>query len=442
MKKYFGTDGVRGVANTSLITPEGAVSLGKTLAYFILERSLPRRVIVGKDTRISGDFLEDAISSGLSSMGIEVFKLGVVTTPGVAYLSKVLDVGGGVVISASHNPYYDNGIKFFTSDGFKFSDSEEEYLEKILDTEEYNTKVPHYTEIKRIYVREDLVKKYEDFLKGIYKEGDGFPGKIVIDTANGATYKIARDIFSQEGKFELINNTPDGFNINRDAGSTHLDGLIEKVVKDGAYLGFAYDGDGDRLMVISYTGRIIDGDALLFLFATHFEESEIIVTLMSNIGLDVALGKKDIKVTRIDRVGDKYVVEEMKKRRVNIGGEQSGHIAFLDRETTGDGLFTSLLLLELLKERGEDVETLLEGFTKFPQKLVNVKVRDKELFWKDEVIQHTINEVKEEIDGKGLLVVRPSGTEPLIRIMAQAEDVIEIDKIIDKIKKVVEERLS
>ncbi len=441
MKRYFGTDGVRSIANTGLITPEGAVSLGKTLAYYILERELPRRVVIGKDTRISGDFLEDALSSGLSSMGIEVYKVGTITTPGVAYLSKVLDVGGGVVISASHNPYYDNGIKFFTYEGFKFPDNEEEYLENILDTHIYNTKIPHYTEIRKIYDRKDLVKKYEGFLKGLYR-GEGFSHKVIVDVANGATYQIAQDIFSDMKEFEFINYIPNGLNINFESGSTHLDGLIKSVKEKGAYLGFAYDGDGDRLMVVSSSGKIVDGDALLYLFAKEFGEREIVVTMMSNIGLDISLEKKGIKVRRIDKVGDKYVVDEMKRGGIRIGGEQSGHIVFLDRETTGDGIFTSIMVINLLSEKGEDIETLLDGFLEFPQKLINIEVKDKTLFYTDEKIQDTIKKIEREIEGKGLLVVRPSGTEPLIRIMAQAEDEKHLDEIIDKVKVVIEERLT
>ncbi len=441
MKKYFGTDGVRDIANTGLITPEGAVSLGKTLAYYILERELPRKVVVGKDTRMSGDFLEDAISSGLSSMGIEVYKLGIVTTPGVAYLSRILDVGGGVVISASHNPYYDNGIKFFTNEGFKFPDNEEEYLEEILDNHVYNTKIPHYTEIRKIYKKDELIREYEEFLKGIYK-GEGFPYKVIVDTANGATYKIAQDIFSDIGKFEFINCEPNGLNINFEAGATHLDGLIESVKEKGAYLGFAYDGDGDRLMVVSSSGKVIDGDALLYLFAKEFGEREIVVTMMSNIGLDISLKKRGIKVRRIPKVGDKYVVDEMKRKGVRIGGEQSGHIVFLDKETTGDGLFTSIMVMNLLSESKNEIETLLDGFLEFPQKLINIEVKDKTLFYKDSKVQDTIRDIEQEIEGKGLLVVRPSGTEPLIRIMAQAEDERHLDEIIERVKRIIEERLA
>ncbi len=440
MKKYFGTDGVRSMVNTSLITPEGAVSLGKSLGFYILERELPRRVIIGKDTRISGDFLEDAISSGLSSMGIEVYKLGIVTTPGIAYLTKELDVGGGVVISASHNPYYDNGIKFFTHEGFKFPDKEEEYLEEIMDNYSYNNRVPHYTEIKRIYIREDLVEKYVEFLKNTFPE-KGFFNKVIVDTANGATYNIAEKVFSDSESFSFINNSPDGFNINREAGSTHLQGLIEIVKREGAYIGFAYDGDGDRLMVVSSAGKVIDGDALLYLFARHFHENEIIVTLMSNVGLDIALKRFGIKVTRIDKVGDKYVVEEMKRREVNIGGEQSGHIVFLNKETTGDGIFTSLMLLNILAEMHEDIDSLLKDFVLFPQKLINIKVKDKTQFYEDHVLKKYIEDIKKEIEGKGLLVVRPSGTEPLIRIMVQAEDEAHVDEVINKVKKIIEDRL-
>ncbi|HID16032.1 MAG TPA: phosphoglucosamine mutase, partial [Candidatus Atribacteria bacterium] len=349
MKKYFGTDGIRGVANTSFITPEGAVSLGKTFGYYILERSLPRRVVIGKDTRISGDFLEDGLASGLSSMGIEVYKIGVITTPGIAYLSKTLEVGGGVVISASHNPYYDNGIKFFTHEGFKLSDGEEEYLEHILDNHIYNSMVPHYKEIKRIYNREDLVEKYVSFLRANI-DGLKLDNKIVIDTANGATYKIAEEIFSEIDNFKIINNTPDGLNINFESGSTHIDGLVKKMVEEDAFLGFAYDGDGDRFIAVFPDGQVIDGDLLLYIFSKVLKIEDIVVTLMSNIGLDVSLKKIGVNVVRIDKVGDKYVVEEMRKRNIRIGGEQSGHIVFLDRETTGDGVFTSLVLLNILRE--------------------------------------------------------------------------------------------
>lgn len=440
MKRYFGTDGIRNMANTGFITPEGAVSLGKTFGYYIIENGLPKKVIIGKDTRISGDFLEDAISSGLASMGIEVYKLGVITTPGVAYLSRTLDVGGGVVISASHNPYYDNGIKFFTNEGFKIPDEEEESLEEILDAHSYNAKIPHHEEIKRIYKREELVSKYIEFLKGLFPF-HSFPYKVVVDTANGATYKITEEIFSDIGDFEFINNKPDGFNINLNSGSTHLDGLIEKVRTYNAYIGFAYDGDGDRLMVVSSSGKIIDGDALLYLFAKEMDIDEIVVTVMSNIGLDIALRRLQKNVVRIDKVGDKYVVEEMKRRNAILGGEQSGHIVFLDKETTGDGIVTSIMVLSLLYKSGKDIEDLIEEFSLYPQKLVGVKVKDKNLFYKDKVIKKTLEDIKEEIEGKGALVVRPSGTEPLIRIMAQAEDESLIDGIINRVREVIEKRL-
>ena len=440
MKRYFGTDGIRDMVNTGFITPEGAVSLGKTFGYYILEKGLPKKVVIGKDTRISGDFLEDALSSGLASMGIEVYKLGVITTPGVAYLSRTLEVGGGVVISASHNPYYDNGIKFFTNGGFKIPDEEEESLEEIFDTHSYNAKIPHHEEIKRIYKREELVSGYINFLKGLFSFRS-FPYKVVIDTANGATYRIAEEIFSDMGDFEFINNKPDGLNINLNSGSTHLDGLIERVKQCNAYIGFAYDGDGDRLMVVSSSGKIIDGDALLYLFAKEMSVDEIIVTVMSNIGLDIGLKKLRKNVIRIDKVGDKYVVEEMKKRNAILGGEQSGHIVFLDKETTGDGIVTSIMVLSLLYKSGKDIESLIEGFSLYPQKLVGIRVKNKGLFYKDEVIKKALEDIKGEIEGKGILVVRPSGTEPLIRIMAQAEDESLVDNIINRVREVIEKRL-
>lgn len=435
MKKYFGTDGIRGVANTSFITPEGAVSLGKTFGYYILERSLPRRVVIGKDTRISGDFLEDGLASGLSSMGIEVYKIGVITTPGIAYLSKTLEVGGGVVISASHNPYYDNGIKFFTHEGFKLSDGEEEYLEHILDNHVYNSMVPHYKEIKRIYNREDLVEEYVSFLRANI-DGLKLDNKIVIDTANGATYKIAEEIFSEIDNFKIINNTPDGLNINFESGSTHIDGLVKKMVEEDAFLGFAYDGDGDRFIAVFPDGQVIDGDLLLYIFSKVLKIEDIVVTLMSNIGLDVSLKKIGVNVVRIDKVGDKYVVEEMRKRNIRIGGEQSGHIVFLDRETTGDGVFTSLVLLNILRE--SKIEDLVKGFKKFPQKLINVKVKDKMAFYKNKKIHEMISEIQRELKDEGLLIVRPSGTEPLIRIMAQAENPSYIEEIIGRVKNLIE----
>ena len=424
--KYFGTDGVRGVANHDL-SPELAFRVGRAGGYVLTRHSDRKRpqVLVSRDTRISGQMLEDALVAGLLSVGIEVLRLGVVTTPGVAYLVRAQEADAGVMITASHNPIQYNGIKYFGSDGFKLSDELEYEIEQILDAPEDNLPRPSDDGLGTSEDYKEGALKYTSFLEQtISNELTGI--KVVVDAANGATSDFVSNLFADvDVDFIPINDNPDGLNTNLNCGSTHPEGLQKAVVENQADLGIAFDGDGDRCIAVDAEGNIVDGDKIMYICGKNMDENgrlkkdTVVTTVMSNLGMYKALeahGMKSVKT----KVGDRYVVEEMLKNGYNLGGEQSGHIIFLDHNTTGDGMLTALQLLQVIKTTDKSLAELAADVTTYPQELVNIKVADKQAAMKNEKLLAVIKEVEDKMNGDGRVLVRPSGTEPLLRIMAEA----------------------
>ncbi len=449
MGKYFGTDGVRGEANVEL-TPELAFKLGRFGGYVLSQHEIGTpKVYVARDTRISGQMLATSLISGLLSVGIEVYDLGIIATPGVAYLVKKDGVSAGVMISASHNPALDNGIKFFGADGFKLEDSQELEIEALLDAERDTLPRPSAQGLGILHDYAEAVRKYDEFLKNT---ADGsFEGfKITLDTANGATYTSARTVFSDlSADLHVIGENPDGLNINLGVGSTHPENLAKAVVANGSDLGLAFDGDGDRLIAVDETGAIVDGDKIMFIVAKHLHEKgllaqdTVVTTVMSNLGFHKALEAAGINSV-ITAVGDRYVVEEMKKNGHNFGGEQSGHIIFLDNNTTGDGQASAILLVKVMRETGQKLSELAAQVTIYPQKLVNVRVENsmKSKAMEVPAIADIIAKMADKMAGNGRILVRPSGTEPLLRVMAEAPTDKEVDDYVDTIVEVVRQEIG
>ncbi|WP_413522946.1 phosphoglucosamine mutase [Lactococcus raffinolactis] len=449
MGKYFGTDGVRGEANVEL-TPELAFKLGRFGGYVLSQHEIGTpKVYVARDTRISGQMLGSSLISGLLSVGIEVYDLGIIATPGVAYLVKKDGVSAGVMISASHNPALDNGIKFFGADGFKLEDSQELEIEALLDAESDTLPRPSAQGLGILHDYAEAVRKYDEFLKNTAEGSfDGF--EITLDTANGATYTSARTVFSDlSATINVIGENPDGLNINLGVGSTHPENLAKAVVANGSDLGLAFDGDGDRLIAVDETGAIVDGDKIMFIVAKHLHEKgllaqdTVVTTVMSNLGFHKALEAAGINSV-ITAVGDRYVVEEMKKNDYNFGGEQSGHIIFLDNNTTGDGQASAILLVKVMRETGKKLSELTAQVTIYPQKLVNVRVENsmKSKAMEVPAIAEVIAKMEEKMAGNGRILVRPSGTEPLLRVMAEAPTDKEVDDYVDTIVNVVRQEIG
>lgn len=428
MRKYFGTDGVRGVANVEL-TPELAFKLGKSAGHVLTKNrkgNQPPCFIVGRDTRISGRMLEAALTSGLTSVGVNVIQLGVIPTPGVAYLTKKL-ADGGAIISASHNPFQDNGIKLFNQDGFKLTDSAELEIEHYLDNI-YDIPVHSGDRIGVVEDGRSTVTQYVDFLRSTVSTIlNGM--SIVLDCANGAASSIAPLLFNSLGaQVHLLSHTPDGLNINVDCGSTHPENLQKAVLEHKADLGLAFDGDADRLIAVDNTGEIMDGDQILYICAkalakrNKLSKQTVVSTVMSNFGFQKALSNVGIISTQT-KVGDRYVLEEMLKNGYVLGGEQSGHIIFLEHNTTGDGILSALQLVYNIKNEAVSASTLLDDFKKYPQELINVKVKDKKAWESNPVIRNAITNAEKELEGNGRILVRPSGTENLVRVMVEGEEV-------------------
>ena len=424
--KYFGTDGVRGVANQEL-SPELAFRVGRAGGYVLTRHSDRKRpqVLVSRDTRISGEMLESALIAGLLSVGIEVLRLGVVTTPGVAYLVRAQEADAGVMITASHNPIEYNGIKYFGSDGFKLSDELEYEIEQLLDAPADELPRPAAAGLGVVDDYKEGALKYTSFLEQtIATDLTGL--KVVVDAANGATSGFIANLFADLNVDLIpIHDQPDGLNTNLDCGSTHPASLQAAVVEHQADLGIAFDGDGDRCIAVDHEGKLVDGDKIMYICGKNMEENgrlkqdTVVTTVMSNLGMYKALeahGMKSVKT----KVGDRYVVEEMLKHGYNLGGEQSGHIIFSDHNTTGDGMLTALQLLQVVKSTGRTLKDLAAEVTTYPQELVNITVADKEAAMTNPQLQAIIAEVETEMNGDGRILVRPSGTEPLLRIMAEA----------------------
>lgn len=447
--KYFGTDGVRGVANKDL-TPELAFKLGRCGGYVLTQHADGNhrpRVLVARDTRVSGQMLEQALIAGLLSVGIEVFSLGVISTPGVAYLVRLQDADAGVMISASHNPAQDNGIKFFGGDGYKLSDEQELEIEGLLEVDSDDLPRPSAEGLGTLTDYPEGALKYTQFLQQTIP--DDLAGlNVVIDGANGATSGLISRLFADLGTdFTTMATNPDGLNINKGVGSTHPEGLAAAVVEHKADAGVAFDGDGDRCIMVDEKGNLIDGDKIMFICGKYMSErgrlkkDTIVTTVMSNIGLYKAIEEAGLKSVQT-KVGDRYVVEEMRKNSYNLGGEQSGHVVFLDFNTTGDGMLTALQVLNVMKQTGKKLSELADEVTTYPQELVNVKVTDKMAALNDPKIQEVIAQVETKMNGEGRVLVRPSGTEDLLRVMAEAKTQELVHQYVMEIVDVVQERMG
>lgn len=449
MGRLFGTDGVRGVANSEL-TPELAFKLGKAGAY-VLSKDRQRPVIlIARDTRISGDMLEDAISAGILAMGGDVIKAGVLPTPAVAYLVRYYKADAGVVISASHNTFEYNGIKFFNGEGFKLDDEIEDEIEDIILRDiDINSHITGDRLGRCLEAEEDALSLYVDFLKDTIDTGlEGM--KLVIDCANGAAFRAAEKVFRELGaEVTVINNKPDGININDRCGSTHPEALQEAVLSEKADLGLAFDGDADRLIAVDELGRIVDGDRMIYICAKMLKENNqlpgdmVTATVMSNIGFHRAIGSIGCRV-ETTQVGDRYVLESMLKTGCVIGGEQSGHIIFLNHTTTGDGILSALQLIRAIKESGKKLSALADEVTIYPQVLKNARVKNenKKKYMADPEISAEIKRLEEIMAGEGRVLIRPSGTEPLVRVMIEGKDIGQITKLAENLASLLTKRLG
>jgi phosphoglucosamine mutase len=446
MGKYFGTDGVRGVANREL-TPELAFKIGRCGGYVLTKSEERPKVLIGRDTRISGHMLEGALVAGLLSIGAEVMRLGVISTPGVAYLTKALGAQAGIMISASHNPVQDNGIKFFGPDGFKLSDEQEQEIEALIDSPEDMLPRPIGKALGQVNDYFEGGQKYLQYLKQTIDED--FAGlKIALDCAHGATSSLATHLFADlEADVVTMGASPNGLNINEGVGSTHPEALAAFVKEKGADVGLAFDGDGDRLIAVDEYGNIVDGDQIMYICAKYLKETgrlkhqTVVSTVMSNLGFYKALEAQGIQSVQT-AVGDRYVVEEMRKNGYNLGGEQSGHIIFLDYNTTGDGLLTALQLVNIMRVKEKPLSELASEMKKYPQQLVNIKVTDKHKVMENEKVKAVIQEVEAEMNGNGRVLVRPSGTEPVVRVMAEAPTEEACRNYVERIASVVREEMG
>lgn len=447
MGKLFGTDGVRGIANIDL-SVDLAYKLGRIGGFFLTKGKERPKMLVGMDTRISGDMLEGALSAGLNSAGIDVLYVGVVPTPAIACLIRILGADGGVMISASHNPVEYNGIKFFNENSFKLTDemenSIEEYILNNLDIDN----IPSAGKIGRKIIVENPIRKYMDFLKSTINVD--FKGlKVAMDCGNGAAFKAAPELLHELGaQVFVINNNPNGVNINVNCGSTKPEEVQKLVLETGADIGLSFDGDADRLIACDENGNIVDGDHVLAICGIHLKKkgtlknNTVVGTVMSNMGLDIALKENTINLTKT-KVGDRYVLEEMRNNNYSLGGEQSGHIIFLDHNTTGDGLLTGLQLMTVVKETGAKLSELSSVMIDMPQVLINAKVstEKKNDYLCDNEIVNKINDIENHFAGRGRVLIRPSGTEPLVRVMIEGDKQEEIHAYAEELAKLIEERL-
>lgn len=446
MAKIFGTDGVRGKANSEL-TPELAFKLGRAAAYILKPEKSKNAIIIGRDTRISGDMLESALIAGICSAGVDVYSVGVMPTPGIAFLTRKLEAMAGIVISASHNPAGDNGIKFFNQQGYKLPDEIEEKIEQKIVTGLEEIPYPTGEEIGRVEHIDNGTELYLNFLKETI-DVDLKGLKIVVDCANGAAFRVTPTLLQDLGA-EVISlfDKPDGLNINDRCGSTHIENLQKAVLKQGAHLGLAHDGDADRVLAVDNIGNIVDGDHILVICGLDLlrqgklKENKVVVTVMSNLGLKQAFEKNGVIVEET-QVGDRYVLERMRNTGAILGGEQSGHIIFLEHNTTGDGILTALKLLEVIKKNNKSLKELAQQMEKLPQVLVNVPVKQKEGWQRNIVITLLIEKLQEKLGKRGRILVRASGTEPLIRVMAEGNDLAELEKITQNIATVIAEELN
>ena len=445
MRKYFGTDGIRGIAGESL-TADLSFKVGKALGKLLTEKKDHPKVVIGRDTRISCDMIEHALTAGLTSTGVNVMTVGTIPTPAIAYLTKTIETDSGIMISASHNPYQDNGIKIFGPDGFKLTDVQELEIESLIDNSE-QIKNASFEKIGKVYGGNELTQKYIQHIKQSIT-GDLSDIKIALDCANGATTGVAPFIFGDlEADIETIGCQPNGININDNVGSTKIATISEFVKENNVDVGFAFDGDGDRVLAVDASGNIVDGDKIMFILAKHLKEqgelkdNMVVSTVMSNIGFYKAIEENGLQSVKT-AVGDRYVVEEMRKNDYSLGGEQSGHIVLMNYATTGDGILTAVKLANIIKTSGKSLEELASEVNIYPQKLVNIKVVDKKAAMEDSDILAECEKVEKELEGNGRILLRASGTENLIRVMVEASSDELTDKYCEQVAKIVREKFE
>ena len=448
--RLFGTDGIRGRVNTYPMTPENALRVGMAAAIVLgKEHHARNTVLIGKDTRLSGYMIESALTSGICSMGMNVTLVGPLPTPGIAFLTRTLRIDAGVVISASHNPFYDNGIKFFSYNGFKLPDDIEKRIEELVKDDSLGRYRAKGEEVGKAFRLDDATGRYIEYIKSTLKKGVTFEGmKVVVDSANGAAYKTTPLLLRELGADVVsINDRPDGININNRCGALHMEGLRKAVIQHKADVGIAHDGDADRTILCDERGVIIDGDQIMGMCAVdmnargELKKSTVVATVMSNLGLEKYFEKNSIKLMRA-KVGDRYVVEKMLSGDYNFGGEQSGHIVFLDYNTTGDGQITAVQVLNLMKNKNVSLSRLASPVKLFPQVLMNVEVGKIQDIRSVPAIMDAIRAAEKKLDGRGRILVRPSGTEPKIRVMLEGDDIKLINRIGREVSKAIRESMQ
>jgi len=447
-RQLFGTDGIRGVANTEPVTCETALRLGQALAGLSRTDDARRHtIVIGRDTRLSGGMLESALAAGICSAGVDVLLAGVLPTPGVAVLTRSMRCSAGAVISASHNPFQDNGIKFFASTGFKLPDEDEQRIEKAVVSGEVGKVRPTAAQVGQVTSLPDAAARYAEFLKNLCPHRmDGL--RVAIDCGHGAACCVGPDVFRQLGaQVFTLGVDPDGTNINRDCGALHVERLQETVRAQKAHIGVALDGDADRIIVVDECGDVVDGDELLAMMAADMlaqgtlRHATVVGTVMSNMGLEVALRAHGARLVRT-AVGDRYVVEEMRRRDYNLGGEQSGHLIFLDQNTTGDGLLAGLAVVRLMIERRRPVSELKQAMSKFPQQLINVAVTQRCDVDAVPPVRQLIDRITAQLNERGRVLVRYSGTEPLVRVMVEGEDAARVRAYAEEIAAAIRTHLA
>ncbi|MBS1234909.1 MAG: glmM [Nitrospirae bacterium] len=448
--KLFGTDGIRGRVNTYPMTPENALRIGMAAAIVLGKEHHGRNtILIGKDTRLSGYMIESALTSGICSMGMNVTLVGPLPTPGIAFLTRTLRIDAGVVISASHNPFYDNGIKFFSYNGFKLPDDIEKKIEELVKDDSFERYRAKGEEVGKAYRLDDATGRYIEYIKSTLKKGVTFEGmKVVVDCANGAAYKTTPWLLRELGAEVIsINDSPDGININDRCGALHMEGIRKAVILHKADVGIAHDGDADRTLLCDEKGRIIDGDQIMGMCAVDMDtrgtlkKNTVVATVMSNLGLEKYFEKNGIKLLRT-KVGDRYVAEKMLADDYNFGGEQSGHIIFLDYNTTGDGQITAMQVLNLMRNKNTSLSKLASPIKLFPQVLMNVEVEKKQDIRTVPAIMDALKAAEQRLDGRGRILVRPSGTEPKIRVMLEGDDIKLINRLGRTIAKVIRETMQ
>lgn len=449
MRKLFETDGVRGIANKYPMTPEMAMKIGQAVSCILQKKGHQPRIVIGKDTRLSGYMLESALVAGITSMGADAITIGPFPTPGIAFMTTNLDADAGIVISASHNPFEDNGIKIFSKAGFKLTDKQEIDIEELIFSEKISDKLSEPADLGKAYRETDALGRYIVFLKQTFPKNLSLEGmKIIIDCANGATYKVAPLLFKEmRADLVALNTSPDGMNINLNCGALHAEGLAKKVLKFNADIGLAFDGDGDRLIVVDEKGRIVSGDQVMAICTEDLKtegmlkNNILVTTVMSNMGLSIALEKMGVEQVK-SKVGDRYVLEEMQKKDAVIGGEDSGHIIFLDHHTAGDGILSALQLLAVIKKKNKPVSELAKGMKVFPQITVNVNVKSKPPLEGQREIMDTIKEVEKALRNKGRVLVRYSGTQAMCRVMVEGPTHKETKAFAGTIAEVIKKKLG